>query len=498
MPVIRMRSILPFLFLFVMLLSGVDVCSGEENGNRALPRGRTLFEEGRYESALKEFQKAVREGPVDAEAHYYLGLTRSRLEDNEEALLSLSRAKDLNPDLPGLRLNIAIAYYRLEAFAPALTVLQEALERDPGNGAVHYFIGLALKGTGRYERSLPFIQRAMALDSGLTPSAWYHIGVAHYMAGEENEAREAFKNSIQADPGSEIAQGARDYIRVLKEGEEGRKRWRIRASTGLEYDDNLTVEEEDEVSEESDLAAVLEFEGAYLFIDRKPWEVEVSYDLYQSLYEDTSRYDLQSHRLGLSGSGDYGRWDIGLDYGYSYISLGSDGFLMTHSIAPSLGYALKPNLYLRVNCTYEDKDFVDEENDPRDAVNYSAGVDAFLFFMENLGHAQLGARHEKENTVGDEYDFTARTVTGAVQWPGPFDIRLGLGYKCRFKDYGNITPGIGVEREDTRQTYSVTLNREIRKNVEIRFDYQHIRSDSNLPSSEYTENIIFLGLSVWF
>ncbi|HIJ79072.1 MAG: hypothetical protein OEY01_08645 [Desulfobulbaceae bacterium] len=78
----------------------------------------------------------------------------------------------------------------------------------------------------------------------------------------------------------------------------------LTARAGLEYDDNITVEQSDQISEQSDAAVIFEVEGAYKFKERLPFSPEISYAFYQSLYDDYTQYNMQSHSLALSGDKD--------------------------------------------------------------------------------------------------------------------------------------------------------------------------------------------------
>ncbi|MGV1098673.1 surface lipoprotein assembly modifier [Thiovibrio sp. JS02] len=275
------------------------------------------------------------------------------------------------------------------------------------------------------------------------------------------------------------------------------KDWSLTLGAGFEYDDNLSVEEQDLVSDQSDTAAVFELEGGYRFGEKFPGNPEITYNFYQSLYDDYSEYDLQSHTLSLAGEEEFGKATAGLDYSYSYTTLDSDGFLQTHGLTPGLGYALTSQVYLHGSYIFLDKDFRQSGNNPRDAVNNSLGADLFYFFRENQkDFLQLGYRLEDENASGSEYEYQGQILKVSVQMVFAEETLLRLAYKYNLKDYDNITESIGVEREDTRQAFQVTVSRPLYGRLFGRLDYQHLMNDSNLPATDYTENIIYAGLEL--
>jgi tetratricopeptide (TPR) repeat protein len=494
------------LTLLTVFLFSVNLCWAAGSDESAFSKGVREYKGGNFEGALKELEKAVQARPDHAASHFYLGLCLSRLGKNEDAALALEKARELNPKLPGLYLNLGIVYYKLEAFEPALLELNRAIEEDPKSGSAHLFKGMAFQGAGEYKKSIPPLEKARELDPDYTQLSWYYIGIAYYKTGRREAAEQAFRKAIDADPKSDTAGDAQDFLNTIaakeRAKEKVKKRWWIKGSAGIEYDDNLTVEERDIASGVDDWAAVFEFEGGYRFVDRKPFEAEVTYEFYQSFYEvfqdleeDTSQLNNHSHTLGLSGNMDVDNWDFGLDYDYNYMLLGDDSFLQTHSISPSVGYLPLPILYVNLSYIFQIKDFLEEIDEPRDGVNHSVGFDTFLFFMKHKGYVQLGYRLESEDTTGDEFDYTGHIATCAVKIPLPYKSKVRFMYQYHFKDYLHITPSIGEEREDNRHTFNVVVTKEIFDYFELKVDYEHIRSDSNLPSVDYHENVVYMGVS---
>jgi hypothetical protein len=273
------------------------------------------------------------------------------------------------------------------------------------------------------------------------------------------------------------------------------KRWWLTATAGAEYEDNLTVEEEEKFTDEEDIAAVIELEAGYKFPVPTPFEAEVSYDFYQSLFADLSEYNLHSHTLGLSGSAELGKWDLGLDYYFTYMLLGGDPFWQTHRVIPSAGFMPWSNLYARVSYILWAKDFLEKENEPRDGVNHSVGVDVFLFFMDYRAYVRATYRLDGEDTSGDEFDYLGQILGFALKLPLPFETTFYCSYKYHFRDYGDITPSIGTEREDHRHALEFALKKTLFDGFELKVNYQYNNNDSNLPSADYHENIVFVGAS---
>ena len=394
----------------------------------------------------------------------------------------------------------AIGLYRQGSYAEASRLLERVTKQEPQNGAAHFFAGLAQQAQGNYTASIPSFEAAKRHDREFAQLATYHVGLAHHKVGERQQAVAALKQAVAMDSNSDAGKNARALLDTIEQqgGEAAAKPWYVRLGLGFEYDDNLTVEEQDLATDQSDFATVVELEGGYRFTVPKPYQAEISYSLSQSFYDDYSQFDLQTHTLGLSGSRDFDGWEAGLSYAYSYMFLGREGFLQSHRLTPNAGVFLPHGLYATVSYTLEDKDFRKTADNGRDAVNQAVGGDLFAFFMENRGYLQLGYRLEGESASAAEYDYLGHTLTAAVQVPAWYETKARLSFKYQDKRYRHITPSIGVEREDTKETIGLMVGRKFLEMYEAKVEYQYITSDSNLESSDYTENLLFVGVSALF
>ena len=168
---------------------------------------------------------------------------------------------------------------------------------------------------------------------------------------------------------------------------EGGKRWTINLSIGLQHDNNVTTDEVDNVSNLSDEAAVIDLSGTYKAYDGPGGVIELGYDFFQSFYDKLTDFDLNSHTFSISGKRQIGEFDTGLLYLYSRTLLDGKDFLGIHSIAPNVGYAVTPELYLSGRYNFQDKDFISSPG--RDGRQHAASIDAFFFFMNNTNRLNL-------------------------------------------------------------------------------------------------------------
>jgi tetratricopeptide (TPR) repeat protein len=94
--------------------------------------GAALFEQGKVEAAIVEFQKAL--------------------------------ATD--PSLVPARLNLAFAYERAGRFDDAIAAYREAIEAQPRNFLAHNNLGVLYDKKGKYELAIAEFQQALAIEPG--------------------------------------------------------------------------------------------------------------------------------------------------------------------------------------------------------------------------------------------------------------------------------------------------------------------------------------------
>ncbi len=248
--------------------------------------------------------------------------------------------------------------------------------------------------------------------------------------------------------------------------------------------------------------AVLEAGGIYKPQFGERWGLELGYDFSQTLYEDQTSFDLQSHTVSGSVEDEINGFDTGFIYLYSRTKLGGDDFLGLHSLTPTLGYALHDRWYVSLRYNHINKDFIASSNDGRDASLNSGTIDNFLFFMDGKAYVSLGYKAEDENTDDTEFDYFGHFFHAKLKMPIPmkqiekWNPVFRLGYEYYDKDYSNVTASIGEKRKDERTTVTLGLSADFSKHLFGKFNFEHIEAVSNLSSSDYDENVVTVALGV--
>lgn len=150
-----------------------------------------------FETARREFERAIELNPRYAPARYwyglhYLGMTQGRLEDGLE---QCRLAVEIDPlsSFPAALLGMTLTISgRPEE---GLEVLEPAARRDPQNGVLQRGLGLAHRQAGDLDAGLAHFRRALEI-TNRHPWAMMEVGTILVMMGRANEA-EAYQDELE-------------------------------------------------------------------------------------------------------------------------------------------------------------------------------------------------------------------------------------------------------------------------------------------------------------
>ena len=127
-----------------------------------------LEQQERLPEAEAAWQEIATANPGDGEAFAHLGLLRARQEHFPQAIVAYRKAVALNAKLPGLRLNLGLAYFKSGDMPSAIATLEPLLRSAPPESAeasrLTTLIGLAHYGAGQYPAAIPYLKTAIKAD----------------------------------------------------------------------------------------------------------------------------------------------------------------------------------------------------------------------------------------------------------------------------------------------------------------------------------------------
>ena len=477
---------------------------GAANAQETAPLTKAieLFSEGDYTAAITILEKVIAGDPALAEAHYFLGLSKAGQNDHPAALDAFSTAAEIDPAQPGLALNTGISHFTLGNYQPASDAFTDAIIQDPQDASAHLFDGLTAFELGEPERAVVALEEARRLDPSLAQLALYNIGVAEAQLGRDAQSQQALEAAIAEDPATDIAESARALLAGLQPPQDDPKRFSASFSAGIELDDNVTTDEVDLVSAEADWAYVIDFNADYTVLRGTETTIDVGYSFFQSLYDEQTAFNLQSHNLSATVDHSIGDWDLGGTVYYARTFLNDNDFLGIASVIPTLGTLVNDSLYVSFNYTFDAKNFTQDDN--RDAIKNGAGVGVVYFFWNGAAMASASYDLGTENARSEEFDLIEHKLNLGFRTdiPVPDGVlkdanpRFKLGYKYTWKDYTGVTAAIGKERKDERDTITAGLSADLGDYAFATADYERIVARSNLQTADFNEDIFTFRVGV--
>lgn len=268
-------------------------------------------------------------------------------------------------------------------------------------------------------------------------------------------------------------------------------------SAGAEYDSNVSVNDVDTNTGSDDFAAVIDADFEATIPAGLRTEIEIGYGFSQSLHADFTAFDLQSHLATAEVSHDFKVVEVGAAYRFAYSRLGGDPFMTMHQVNPYAAASLGEMVYVRGGYTWSDRDF---DADPlRDSKRRAYGGDVYLFLNGVKSYVAAGYQRERDNAVGDEFDYQSDNFS--VRFSQRFDFagedaKLSLGWRREDRDYEAITPSIAAIRADTRDRFQAELEIPISSRAFVRAEFEHGDYDSNLPAANYKQDVAGLRLGL--
>jgi tetratricopeptide (TPR) repeat protein len=439
---------------------------------------------------LERIQARIQETRADT-ARALAAVGRAQMKDGlyDEAVRSFTRVSELAPDFPDIELSLGTAFFRAGRHLEARDALLRFREQKPENLDALLLLALARIELGELEAAARELEQVAVGRGPLQSLALVQLGRVRELLDDPEGARSALRRAIDASPAGPSAAQARNLLNRLDRRVEESRRYRLSASVAGLYDDNVVTPEIDASTGSEDGAAEFEASASYRIIDYRETEVDVGYDLFQSVYGDHSDFDLQTHTFSMLASRPFASFDASLGYGFTLATLGGDRLLDSHEVSPTLEFLPMPWWYAIVSPRVAWKDF--DDND-RDAYQVAPRVLNFFFLPESAGYLLLGLGYEYENADARRFDYHGMRLRAGIHAPVQELFDVDLRYRFRLRDYTGETASIGKERLDKIHTAGVRLSRELGLGFEVQLEYEYENSDSNLSTADYDQNHVRL------
>lgn len=128
-----------------------------------LQRGLLLQRKGRLIEAERAFRAALRQAPVNFDAHYLLGRLALQTRRAEQGAALIAKAIEFNPNVAAAHITLAGALLALDRPTEALAAYDRAIARWPDLVRAYRDRAITLKTLNRYDEALASYDQALAL-----------------------------------------------------------------------------------------------------------------------------------------------------------------------------------------------------------------------------------------------------------------------------------------------------------------------------------------------
>ncbi|MCS7089713.1 MAG: tetratricopeptide repeat protein [Verrucomicrobiota bacterium] len=195
------------------LLKAVEVAPDYRPAHAEL--ARVYLATGRQKEAVQRLEAVVESNPRDVVALMQLALLQTGLSNYVAARKVYERILEIQPRYAPALNNLAwlLAEY-LDELDRAYELARQAVDLRPDEPASSDTLGWILFKRGEYNRALPLLQES-ARRLPEEAEVQFHLGMTHYMLGEETAARVALQTAIRLRPDFPQAEEAKRRLALL-------------------------------------------------------------------------------------------------------------------------------------------------------------------------------------------------------------------------------------------------------------------------------------------
>ena len=146
------------LFLVALIILSVIVLKGIKKKDNPIElwqaldkKASTAFQNYEIEKACKYWLKALKEKPDNLKIYNKLGIAYLLVKDYNQAIDILKKGLDIDDTSPGLNYNLALTYYYAGYKEKTLKQLEKVLALESSYPDANYLKGLCYEDTGRME-----------------------------------------------------------------------------------------------------------------------------------------------------------------------------------------------------------------------------------------------------------------------------------------------------------------------------------------------------------
>lgn len=268
-------------------------------------------------------------------------------------------------------------------------------------------------------------------------------------------------------------------------------RWTAKVGTGVEYDTNVTVDEVDLSSGQSDYAWVADFKLGMQRDLGENTRASANYNISSSRYNEFSRVNRLTQIAGADINHDLGKSNLALSTYFIDSKLDGEDFLRYVRVSPSLSGFFSKRWFARGAYVFSERE-IDQRAD-RDATTHTGELDFYYFHRGLRSYLNIGYRYRDEDAIANELDFTSHSFK--IRYIRRFDLwskkaKAEFAMRYEERDYLSPEPTIDTKRNDDRIRWKLDFEVPLTQRLTWSAYYSYGDYVSNLPRADFTQTIV--------
>jgi len=402
------------------------------------------------------------------------------------------------------KLKKAIKLYRENRYSKSYEILNKHLFNNLNNIRWQYYLGRSAYKLGKVEEAISAFERVLMLNP-TNIRAKLEMAKIYFEIEKLDKSKELFEEVLKENIPPSVKLNVEKYLKVI---EKARKKtfFKAVAIVGISYDSNvnnspiddqyyipkLQINLDNTVTHDSDYAhqEILMLNHIYDIGNPGDFVFKNNFLLFLKTMQSYSDKNILFYSYSPALSYRQNRYLIDLAVGYERMFYGSNPYLHTFYLSPSLQYVLSKTTLYKVSLKLQRKVPESSLNKQRDANFY----ELFLSLQKKL-NSQFFINptfsYQKERKIDSNLtniDLDAISLGLATSYKLTEDKSIGLKLLYRDAKYKDVDSIYGTKREDRYYNASISFNKIFNKGFLVQGILGHIKNSSNHPSSTYIKN----------
>ncbi len=180
-----------------------------------LIKGDALYQQKKYDEALKEYQRILAENPDLYQVYDKIGLCYYRLNDLENATEAFKLMLEKEPQSQDTLINLSAIYFEKGDLEEGMKYFKHLDEKRLQDPSIFYNIGILLFKNRQTDMAIDYLEKCIAVDPRYV-NGYYQLALVYLNKGDLEEAKKNLKKVIKLVPESEKAALAKKMLENIK------------------------------------------------------------------------------------------------------------------------------------------------------------------------------------------------------------------------------------------------------------------------------------------